>query len=805
MTSSPFLTDEAQWIWVPDFDDTTDPGQFVLFRKSFTLEKLPIEETVLHVSADTRYRLFLNGKRISFGPCKSYPTRWYYETVDITPLLQPGKNVFSAKVLRFSATNAAGTSMARTPLPGLILWCQIGEQKLHTDATWKAAKDQETSLLPSSKWDFRMGPPFLDLNEEIHANNKLLGWREVEFDDACWKNAEIRTMKRKMSPMLDPRKLTPRPIPHLPEISRRFDNAVTCSENSSLSDWNMLLQNDRPMKLAAGTNSIVEIESNSLTTGFLEFSFEIEGHAYLAPKIEILCAESYENDMDGGQPRSKEDRTNFKTGKLYGPIDTYICHANQTKYSYEPFWWRTFRYIRISVTCPPHTSLQFNSITYRSTHYPLPITTTISSTPLVDKLHSTSVNTLLNCMHETHEDCPYYEQNQFAMDTRSQLLFSYTISHSDLLARKTIHEFFASRRDDGLLETNFPNPGRSMNIPQFSLYWILMVHDHSLHFQDITFIKKFLGTIDGILDHFSDRLNDLGLVGQFHEEGTWAFVDWVKEWFTPSRGFSSMGVPKAYFDKGAATINSLVYAIALRSGAALFEAVSRKDTASEYLDRANAIIRSVNENCYDSNKSLYLDGPGAIGQSSQHVQIFAVLADAISGEPAKDLMRKTIHEREALGLAKASFAMSFYMFRAVAQAGIYEEVWEELIGPWKKMLDQNLTTWAESESMVRSDCHGWSATPMYEIVREIAGIQYPTTKDSEGGLTTIIKPRQNLVKQMKGTFVIVGGGSVDISWDDSGVIKVLSSDDIQVQLVLMGVTHDTKLLQGVEQSFQLEI
>ena len=130
MTSSPFLTDEAQWIWVPDFDDTTDPGQFVLFRKSFTLEKLPIEETVLHVSADTRYRLFLNGKRISFGPCKSYPTRWYYETVDITPLLQPGKNVFSAKVLRFSATNAAGTSMSRTPLPGLILWCQIGVSRL---------------------------------------------------------------------------------------------------------------------------------------------------------------------------------------------------------------------------------------------------------------------------------------------------------------------------------------------------------------------------------------------------------------------------------------------------------------------------------------------------------------------------------------------------------------------------------------------------------------------------------------------------------------------------------------------------
>ncbi|TGO35970.1 hypothetical protein BHYA_0139g00170 [Botrytis hyacinthi] len=167
-------------------------------------------------------------------------------------------------------------------------------------------------------------------------------------------------------------------------------------------------------------------------------------------------------------------------------------------------------------------------------------------------------------------------------------------------------------------------------------------------------------------------------------------------------------------------------------------------------------------------------------------------------------MRKTIHEREALGLAKTSFAMSFYMFRAVAKAGIYEEVWEELLGPWKKMLDQNLTTWAESESMVRSDCHGWSATPMYEIVREIVGIRYPTIEDSDGCLTPVIKPRCDLVKKMKGTFVVTGGGSVDVSWDDSGMVKVLSSSDMRVQMVLKGVTHDTKLLKGVEQSFKLE-
>jgi len=62
MAPSPFLAEEAKWSWVPDFDDTIEQGQFVIFRKIFVLEEVPIQEYLLQVSADTRYRLFLNGQ-----------------------------------------------------------------------------------------------------------------------------------------------------------------------------------------------------------------------------------------------------------------------------------------------------------------------------------------------------------------------------------------------------------------------------------------------------------------------------------------------------------------------------------------------------------------------------------------------------------------------------------------------------------------------------------------------------------------------------------------------------------------------
>lgn len=118
--SSLFASGEAQWIWVPGFDDAAIAAQFVLFRKIFWLDQVSEREVLLHMSADTRYRWYLNGQSLSFGPCKSYPSRWNYETVNITPHLTKGLNVLASRVLRFSNAHPGCASMTRT---GFILEC----------------------------------------------------------------------------------------------------------------------------------------------------------------------------------------------------------------------------------------------------------------------------------------------------------------------------------------------------------------------------------------------------------------------------------------------------------------------------------------------------------------------------------------------------------------------------------------------------------------------------------------------------------------------------------------------------------
>lgn len=125
MDGTPFSPDQCKWIWTPGFDDAAAKGQFVLLRKTFSLAQLPTSKTLLHVSADTRYRLYLNQESIGFGPAKSYLARWNYDTVDITPYLKVGVNVLAARVLRFSSSHDGCLSMIRSPWPGFILSCQV--------------------------------------------------------------------------------------------------------------------------------------------------------------------------------------------------------------------------------------------------------------------------------------------------------------------------------------------------------------------------------------------------------------------------------------------------------------------------------------------------------------------------------------------------------------------------------------------------------------------------------------------------------------------------------------------------------
>jgi hypothetical protein len=233
--------------------------------------------------------------------------------------------------------------------------------------------------------------------------------------------------------------------------------------------------------------------------------------------VTTLCSECYcypqepevneKGELVERSPR-KGDRTDSVNGVLLGHTSTYTVAGYGTVErceGYEPFWMRTFRYVRLTVETVevPLTILDFS---FRTTGYPLEVVTQVQTSDSThDPIWDISVRTLRRCMHDTYMDCPFYEQLQYAMDSRSEILYTYALSADDRLARQTMEAFRRSQRPDGLLNCDAPTV-QSNVIPGFSIYYILMVHDHMMYFGDKALVRLHLPTIDRILAFFDAHL-----------------------------------------------------------------------------------------------------------------------------------------------------------------------------------------------------------------------------------------------------------------------------------------------------------
>jgi hypothetical protein len=69
------------------------------------------------------------------------------------------------------------------------------------------------------------------------------------------------------------------------------------------------------------------------------------------------------------------------------------------------------------------------------------------------------------------------------------------------------------------------------------------------------------------------------------------------------------------------------------------------------------------------------------------------------------------------------------------------------IQPWRNMLNEGLTTFAETEKNTRSDCHAWSASPNYDLLSTVCGIM----PSSPGFRTVTIAPNLGKLTFVKGT------------------------------------------------------
>jgi hypothetical protein len=102
----------ASWIAVPGAP-ATEYGVYH-FRRTFELAAKP-ERFVVHVSGDNRYQLFVNGRRVAWGPARGDLFHWRYETVDAAPYLEPERVCRGGVELRRTGSGSPGDFRNRIP------------------------------------------------------------------------------------------------------------------------------------------------------------------------------------------------------------------------------------------------------------------------------------------------------------------------------------------------------------------------------------------------------------------------------------------------------------------------------------------------------------------------------------------------------------------------------------------------------------------------------------------------------------------------------------------------------------------
>lgn len=181
-TSNPSSIDpRAGYIWTSA--DGTERNGYALFRFSFTLAATPAQAP-LHLFADTRYRLSVNGATVGHGPARFKVGFPEYDTHDVAPQLRPGRNVIAITVNSYGIKSFLSDSSRG----GLIVWGAIadgggGSISLASGPTWKAWLCPAWSAdLPNLT--FAVGP-----GECLDARLLPAAWDAAEFDDSNWPSA----------------------------------------------------------------------------------------------------------------------------------------------------------------------------------------------------------------------------------------------------------------------------------------------------------------------------------------------------------------------------------------------------------------------------------------------------------------------------------------------------------------------------------------------------------------------------------------------------------------------------------------
>lgn len=701
----------ASWIAAPG-DDGREYGIYY-FRKHLELAARPAT-FIIHISADNRYKLYVNDSLVSLGPARGDLYNWNYETVDLAPYLVAGKNIIAAIVWNEADYRPEAQISFRTAF--IVQGNTPAEEVVNTNNSWKCMRDH--AYQPIAGFFAASVGEFVDRNKTINH------WMSATLDDSAWPSAnnlfggQPKGLSDGFGWMLAPSQLPPREL--------TYQRILLCRKATGITVPAGFPASKTAVTIPANTTATLILDQTYLTNAYVTLHFSKGKNAGISLRYaESLVAEFTKYGARKGNRNDVE-------GKIFsGRKDSLVSDGSDDQV-YTNLNFRTFRYIQLLVQTHDEP-LVIDDLFGTFTGYPF-------QQPARFVADDTGINKILEIgwrtarlnAWETYTDCPYYEQLQYIGDTRVQAMITYYNSADDRLPRNAIELMDHSRITDGVTLSRYPTRSTQV-ISTFSLWYIGMLHDYWQYRGDSQFIGSKLPGARAILAFFS-KYQDAD--GSLKNTPYWTFVDWAngKNWFvgSPPRGAD-----------GSSAILDLQLLWAYQWAAGMESKLGIPYYASQYTQKAAQLKQTIQHKYWNAVHGLYADTKEQ-NSFSQHANSLAILTGMLNKTDMTAVAKRLLADST---LTQCTIYFKYYLHQALVKAGLGNG-YMDWLGIWYKNIAAGLTTWTEDSNIdyTRSDCHAWGSSPNIEFFRTVLGID----SDAPGFSKVKIEPHPGKLTKLAG-------------------------------------------------------
>ncbi|MBE6664422.1 MAG: hypothetical protein E7602_08020 [Ruminococcaceae bacterium] len=690
MLFTPFEFKIAKPIWLENYEG--EMNRTALFTASLTKGK----NTVLHITAQNTYQVFINGKFVFFGPSRASHGYYRVDHLPIGKYLTKKENEISVLVSGYHCHNFYLVS----ELAFFVCEATDGDKVFlatGTDAWQSYLYEQKLQKVERyayqrpfcEVYDFQTKSPLQTgekASQKVYDNfgNTFIE-REVSYPAFPYEKGTL--IEGGNVQKLD----TPRPFStwwsaQIGKSYHGFLNSELEFNSTEYVGYLDLIKSDKRICKTLKTDSYITYEMKCNLTGLVKIEISAKSDTTIALTFDELLS-------NGKVDYARMECANVIVYKLKGGEKYSLLTA-------EPY---TFKYMNVISVGGEATIDLLGVIRCDFNEKEIIKKIKPSADAQIKRIYNAALETFRQNTYDIYMDCPSRERAGWLCDSFFTSRVENLMSGKSRVEHAFLSNFLMAgqypRVPDGMLPMCYPADHTDGNfIPNWAMWYVLELKEYFLRTGDEEFVLSAREAVYRLVEYFRGFENENGLLEKLKG---WVFVEWSRcNSLTQDINYPT----NMLYYKFKKTVGALYDDLSLMCEAdELKEAINKEAKIGEfYCDNA----------VYDADGVAKLSGE--ITETAQYYAFFTGIADKVTNKELWDTMirdfgskRKQDNKWENVHFSNA-FIGNYLRLDLLKSAGLKEELEADIRGYFDYMAKTTGTLW-EYDSTCASCNHGFAS------------------------------------------------------------------------------------------------